>query len=77
LGGSTTGEHNDGRLRGPYMKQLVGDEVYTLYQNVKAIFDPHGTLNPGVKINVSLEEIKPILRQAYSLEHLFDHMPKS
>jgi FAD/FMN-containing dehydrogenase len=77
LGGSTSGEHSDGRLRAPYLPQLYGQEVYALFQRVKTIFDPHGTLNPGVKINVSLDDIKPLLRHEYNMDRLFDHLPKS
>jgi FAD/FMN-containing dehydrogenase len=77
LGGSTSGEHGDGRLRGPYLPKLYGAEVYGLFQKVKQIFDPYSTLNPGVKVNVTLEDIKPLVRQSYSLEHLSDHLPRS
>ena len=77
LGGSTSGEHSDGRLRAPYLKQLYGDTAYALFQKVKDIFDPHGILNPGVKINVGLEDIKPLLRDEYSMDHLYDHLPRS
>jgi FAD/FMN-containing dehydrogenase len=77
LGGSTSGEHSDGRLRAPYLKQLYGDDMYTLFQKVKQIFDPYGILNPGVKVNVTLDDIKPLLRHEYSMEHLYDHMPRS
>ncbi len=77
MGGSTSGEHNDGRLRAPYLAELYGQEVYGIFQKVKLIFDPYGILNPGVKINVSLDNIKPLLRQEYSMEHLYDHMPRT
>lgn len=77
LGGSTAGEHNDGRLRAPYLKQLYGEEVYELFRKVKQIFDPYGTLNPGVKIDVKREDIAPLLRKEYSMEHLSDHMPRT
>ncbi len=77
LGGSTTGEHNDGRLRGPYVQKLYGEQAYSLFQKVKQIFDPFGILNPGVKINVTTEDIRPLLRSSYSLEHLYNHMPRS
>ncbi|HEY5138459.1 MAG TPA: FAD-binding oxidoreductase, partial [Methylococcales bacterium] len=77
LGGSTSGEHGDGRLRAPYLELLYGTKAYTLLQKVKQIFDPYDILNPGVKINVSLEDIKPLVRNSYSLEHLYDHMPRS
>lgn len=77
MGGSTSGEHNDGRLRAPYLERLYGPEMYGLFQKVKAIFDPYGILNPGVKIDVSLDDIKPVLRYEYSMEHLYDHLPRS
>jgi FAD/FMN-containing dehydrogenase len=77
LGGSTSGEHGDGRLRAPYLPKLYGPEVYNLFQKVKQIFDPYNTLNPGVKMNVTLDSIKPLLRPSYSMEHLYDHMPRS
>lgn len=75
LGGSTTGEHGDGRLRAPYLPALYGKENYVLFQKVKQVFDPHGTLNPGVKVNVSLDDIKPLLRNEYNLAHLYSHLP--
>ncbi len=77
LGGSTSGEHGDGRLRAPYLEKLYGPEVYALFKKVKQIFDPYGTLNPGVKINVTLDAIKPLVRSSYSMDHLYDHMPRS
>lgn len=77
LGGSTSGEHSDGRLRAPYLAQLYGQEVYGLFQKIKKIFDPFNTLNPGVKMNVTLDDIKPLLRHEYSMEHLYDHLPRS
>ncbi len=77
LGGSTSGEHGDGRLRAPYLSQLYGQDVYDLFAKVKQIFDPYGTLNPGVKVGVKLDDVKPLVRSNYSLEHLYDHMPRS
>jgi FAD/FMN-containing dehydrogenase len=77
LNGSTSGEHNDGRLRAPYLPRLYGAETYQLFQKVKQIFDPYGTLNPGVKIDVTLDDIKPLLRNEYSMEHLYDHLPRN
>ena len=77
LGGSTSGEHNDGRLRAPYLEMLYGPEVYDLFKKVKQVFDPYNTLNPGVKIGVTLDDIKPLVRHEYSMNHLYDHMPRS
>jgi FAD/FMN-containing dehydrogenase len=77
LGGSISGEHNDGRLRGPYLEAQYGLETYDMFRKVKEIFDPYSTLNAGVKIGVTLADIKPILRQEYSLDHLYQHMPRT
>jgi FAD/FMN-containing dehydrogenase len=77
LGGSTSGEFNDGRLRGPYLSEVYGPECYELFQKVKQIFDPHNTLNPGVKINVSLEDVKPLIRTEYTIAKFASHLPKS
>ncbi|GAC1388233.1 MAG: hypothetical protein NVS1B7_8380 [Candidatus Saccharimonadales bacterium] len=77
FGGSTSGEHNDGRLRAPYLEQFYGNETYELFKKVKKIFDPFAILNPGVKIGVTVEDIKPLVRQEYSIKHLYDHMPRN
>lgn len=77
LGGSTSGEHNDGRLRAPYLSKLYGNEIYEIFRKVKAIFDPYGTLNPGVKLDVTIEDNRAMLRKEYSISHLADHMPRT
>ncbi len=77
LGGSTSGEHSDGRLRAPYLPKLYGEQAYELLKKIKQIFDPYNTLNPGVKIDVQLNDVKPLVRSEYSMGHLYDHLPKS
>ena len=77
LGGTTSGGNGDGRLRAPYLQKLYGPEAYGLFAKVKQIFDPYGTLNPGVKMNGNMEAVKQQLRAGYSMEHLYDHMPRS
>lgn len=77
LGGSTAGEHNDGRLRAPYLQALYGPEVYKLFEATKMIFDPHSILNPGVKIGVTKEDQLKELRRDYSMDHLGQHLPRS
>lgn len=77
MGGSTSGEHNDGRLRAPYLQKLYGKDLYQIFENVKKAFDPYNMLNPGVKLHVGIDDIKPLLRNEYSMEHLYDHMPRT
>lgn len=77
LGGSTSGEHNDGRLRGPYLKLLYGQEVYGIFEKIKQIFDPYGIMNPGVKMGVNIRDLHSQLRSEYSISHLSQHMPRT
>lgn len=77
MGGSTTGEHNDGRLRAPYLPKVYGEDMYKVFEEVKKAFDPYGILNPGVKIGVTVKDLAGILRTEYSMNHLADHLPHS
>ncbi|HWA85193.1 MAG TPA: FAD-linked oxidase C-terminal domain-containing protein, partial [Opitutus sp.] len=45
--GSLSGEHGDGRLRGEFIRFMVGDACYAMMRRVKAAFDPANILNPG------------------------------
>jgi FAD/FMN-containing dehydrogenase len=77
LGGTISSEVGDGRLRTPYLEAQVGAEAYELLHKIKQIFDPYGTLNPGVKFGTSLEDIKAAVRGDYGFDHLYDHLPRS
>ncbi len=77
MGGSTCGEHNDGRLRAPYLKRLYGEHLYGVFEDVKKVFDPLNIFNPGVKIGVSLKDLPRQLRKEYSMKHLADHLPNN
>lgn len=76
LGGSISGEHNDGRLRAPFIQAQFGEEMVEVFKQVRKVFDPHGTLNPGVKEPSTLKDLSPLLRKDYSLSHLGDHLPQ-
>jgi FAD/FMN-containing dehydrogenase/Fe-S oxidoreductase len=45
--GSLSGEHGDGRLRGEFIKQMVGEKNYELLKKVKRAWDPENIFNPG------------------------------
>ncbi len=70
MGGCISAEHNDGLLRSPYLRAQYGEDLYRIFQHVKQVFDPHNFLNPGKKVDVSLETIKPLVRHSYGLDHL-------
>jgi len=57
-GGTTTGEHNDGIIRTPYLPQLFGEEMVALFAQTKKIFDPANILNPGKKVGGTFADIE-------------------
>ncbi len=46
-GGALSGEHGDGLVRSPFMRQMFGDAIYEAFREIKRTFDPFGILNPG------------------------------
>jgi Fe-S oxidoreductase len=51
FGGSLSGEHGDGQARGQYLPKMFGETLYQAFREYKAIWDPHGMMNPGKKID--------------------------
>ena len=45
--GSLSGEHGDGRLRGEFIPQMVGQHNYDLFKAIKQGWDPQQVFNPG------------------------------
>ncbi len=45
--GSLSGEHGDGRLRGEFLRQMIGEKNYELVCRVKKAWDPKGIFNPN------------------------------
>lgn len=59
--GSITAEHNDGLIRSPYLREMYGENMYKLFEEVKKLFDPLNIFNPGKKVGSTF---------AYSMEHI-------
>jgi|CXWL01.1.fsa_nt_gi FAD/FMN-containing dehydrogenase len=57
-GGTTTGEHNDGIIRTPYLPQMYGAEVMKLFEQTKHIFDPLNIFNPKKKVGGTFADIE-------------------
>lgn len=53
--GSITGEHNDGLIRTPYLKQMYGEKIVKLFEETKNIFDPKNIFNPRKKVDGDME----------------------
>lgn len=76
FGGSIAGEHNDGRIRAPFVPLQVGADMMHVYETVKTGFDQYGILNPGVKIGTDARQLVELLRKDYSLAYLADYLPR-
>lgn len=64
-GGSLSGEHGDGRLRGEFLPLMYGERVFGMMREVKGIFDPQNIFNPGKIIDTP--KMNEDLRQRPSL----------
>jgi FAD/FMN-containing dehydrogenase len=63
-GGSLSGEHNDGLVRGPWLTQMYGKDMVKLFKETKDIFDPEHIFNPHKKAYATWD---------YSFSHIRDH----
>lgn len=50
-GGVMSGEHGDGRVRGPLLERFYGEDLMAAFREIKEIFDPAGILNPGMIVH--------------------------
>lgn len=55
FGGSLSGEHNDGLVRGPWLTEMYGKDMVKHFKEVKKIFDPNGLFNPHKKADATWE----------------------
>jgi FAD/FMN-containing dehydrogenase len=63
-GGSLSGEHNDGLVRGPFLDQMYSPAVMGYFRELKHIFDPQNIFNPHKKVTADWK---------YSHAHIRDH----
>lgn len=60
-GGSVSGEHNDGMIRGPWLDQMYSPSVLGYMKEMKALYDPQNIFNPHKKTDATWE---------YSFQHI-------
>ncbi len=54
-GGSISGEHNDGMIRGPWLERMYGKKVFGLMDDIKRLYDPQNIFNPHKKTDAKWE----------------------
>lgn len=63
-GGSVSGEHNDGLVRGPWLDKMYSPSVLGYMREIKALYDPHNIFNPHKKTDATWD---------YSFSHIREH----
>jgi len=62
VGGSISGEHGDGLSRTSFLRSQYGS-LYSVFKEVKQIFDPHNLMNPGKIISddphLTIKNLRP------------------
>jgi len=75
FGGHLIGEGGEGRVKARFALKQFDPEVVELFAAVKAVFDPHGILNPGVKQPVEVRQLVPQLRSDYDTGAIASYVP--
>lgn len=76
VGGTVSAGSAEGRLRASQSYKVMSQDMLELMQRVKRIFDPFNTLNPGVKVDVDIEKLKPVIRSNYQLHYQHSYLPR-
>ena len=61
-GGAHSGEHGDGIVRSEFHERMFGARIVGAFRDVKAAFDPAGTLNPGKIVDAPRMDDRSLFR---------------
>lgn len=64
-GGSISGEHNDGMVRGPWLERMYGTEVFNHMHSIKKLYDPQNIFNPKKKTDADWDFSFSRIRQNF------------
>lgn len=64
-GGSLSGEHNDGMVRGPWLEQMYGPTVLGYMKDIKQLYDPQTIFNPRKKTDADWDFSYAHIRQHF------------
>ena len=65
LGGSLSGEHNDGLVRGPWLEAMYGPTILGYMREMKQLYDPQNIFNPKKKTDANWEYSFSKIRQSF------------
>jgi len=70
IGGKFISEGSEGRIKASAAYALLDDDLTSLYEQIRTVFDPFGTLNPGVKQISDIKSLAGQLRTSYDIADL-------
>lgn len=65
FGGTFLADSSEGRLKANAAYSIIDEDIQHLYEQIRAIFDPFGTMNPGVKQSSDIKSLVEMLRSSY------------
>lgn len=74
--GTMVAQSSEGRLKSPAIYAQIDKNIVSVFEQVRAVFDPFGTLNPGVKQATDLKTCVSMLNPSYDLTDIAKHSPK-
>ena len=64
-GGSVSGEHNDGLIRGPWLSAMYSPDVLGYMKEIKRLYDPLDIFNPHKKVDATWDYSFAHIRQKF------------
>jgi len=64
-GGSISGEHNDGLIRGPWLDKMYKPEALEAMRDIKKLYDPLSIFNPNKKVQATWDYSFSHVRQNF------------
>lgn len=69
-GGTMASGSGEGRLKAHFVYPLLDERLIEMYGEIRSLFDPRGTLNPGVKQDNDIRKLADMLRNSHDAGQL-------
>ena len=76
LGGNLAAKSGEGRLKATAAYKFVDEDLLSVYSQIRATFDPFGTMNPGVKQKTDMKTLVLHLNPEYNLSNISKYSPR-
>ena len=76
LGGNMIAKSGEGRLKSSGAYAQIDKDLLNLYAQIRSVFDPFGTMNPGIKQPIEQKTLLSHLNPDYSLSNFAKYSPR-